>query len=251
MAEVHGARGRIEVFEDFLAGEDIVAETAATRAFGGSGLRVLGQGIAETDSGITVVETDGNNGVGILTTTNEADHSCGVATAQAFVVGKMGTIVAECRVRFNDLDTKEFYFGLTDENEDAENLQGSTIHAETITVTLTAANLCGFLLSSELTDDEDWHMVYNGGTTTGETDSRELDADDDSVAGGWQVLRLEVAVNGTARWYIDGVLKQTVTGAVSTTAELAVIAMIEAKTAAIEYAFLDYVDISANRDWTV
>ena len=251
MAEVHGARGRIEVFEDFLAGEDIRENTAATRAFGGSGLRVLGQGIAETDSGITVIESDGNNGVGTLTTTDEVDHSCGVATAQAFVVGKMGTIVAECRVRFNDLDTKEFYFGLTDENVDAENLQGSTIHAETITVTLTAANLCGFLLSSELTDDEDWHMVYNGGTTTGETDSRELDADDDSVAGEFQVLRLEVAVNGTARWYIDGVLKQTVTGAVSTTAELAVIAMVEAKTAAIEYALLDYVDISANRDWTV
>jgi len=251
MAEVHGARGRIEIFEDFLGGEDIVAETAATRAFGGSGLRVLGQGIAETDSGITVGETDANNGVGILTTTNEADHSCGVATPQSFVVGKMGTIIAECRVQFVDLDTKEFYFGLTDENEDAENLQGSTIHAETITVTLSAANLCGFLLSSELTDDEDWHMVYNGGTTTGETDSRELDANDDAVAAEWQILRLEVAPNGTARWYIDGVLKQTVTGAVSTTAELAVIAMVEAKTAAIEYAWVDYVDISANRDWTV
>lgn len=251
MAEVHGAKGRIEIFEDFLAGEDIIAETAATRAFGGSGLRVLGKGIAETDSGITVIETDGNNGVGTLTTTDEVDHACGVATAKAFVVGKMGTIVAECRVRFNDLDTKEFYFGLTDENVDGEKLQGSTIHGETITVTLTAANLCGFLLSSELTDHEDWHMVYNGGTTTGETDSRELDADDDSVAGEFQVLRLEVAVNGTARWYIDGVLKQTVTGAVSTTAELAVIAMVEAKTTAIEYALLDYVDISANRDWTV
>ena len=44
--------------------------------------------------------------------------------------------------------------------------------------------------------------------------------------------------------------KQTVTGAVSTTAELAVIAMVEAKTAAIEYAWLDYVAIEANRDWT-
>ena len=114
MAEVHGAKGRIEIFEDFLGGEDIVAETAATRSFGGSGLRVLGQGIAEVDSGITVGETDANNGVGIFTTTDEIDHSCGVATPQSFVVGKMGTIIAECRVQFVDLDTKEFYFGLTD-----------------------------------------------------------------------------------------------------------------------------------------
>ena len=242
--------GRISIFEDFLAGEDIVAATAATRTFGGSGLRVLGQGIAETDSGITVGETDANNGVGILTTTDEADHSCGVATAQAFVVGKMAPINIECRVQFPDLDTKEFYFGLTDENVDAENLQGSTIHAETTTVTLTASNLCGFLLSSELTADEDWHMVYAGGTTTGETNSTNIDADVDAVAGEYDVLRLEVSPNGTARWYINGVLKQTKTGAVSTTAELAVIAMVEAKTAAIEYAWLDYVAIEANRDWT-
>ena len=42
-----GANGRVEIFEDFLAGEDIVAETAASRSFGSSGLRVIGQGIAE------------------------------------------------------------------------------------------------------------------------------------------------------------------------------------------------------------
>ena len=242
--------GKIKIFEDFLAGEDIVANTAATRAFGGSGLRVVGQGIAETDSGITVGETDANNGVGILTTTDDADHSCGVATSQSFVVGKMAPISIECRVQFPDLDTKEFYFGLTDENVDAENLQSSTIHAETVTVTLTAANLCGFLLSSELTDDEDWHMVYNGGDTTGQTDSREIDADVDAVAGEYDVLRLDVFPNGTAQWYINGALKQTTTGAVSTSTDLAVIAMVEAKGAAIEYAWLDYISVTANRDWT-
>ena len=89
MAEVHGANGRIEIFEDFLAGEDIVAATAATRSFGGSGLRVLGQGIAETDSGITVLESDGLNGVGAFTTTNEDAHSCGLAPGTVFDVAKM------------------------------------------------------------------------------------------------------------------------------------------------------------------
>jgi len=46
------------------------------------------------------------------------------------------------------------------------------------------------------------------------------------------------------------VLKQTVENAVSTTAELAVIAMVEAKGAAIEYAWIDYISISAARDFT-
>ena len=242
--------GKIEIFEDFLAGEDIVANTAASRTFGSSGLRVIGQGIAETDSGITVGESDGLNGVGILTTTNEDAHSSGLTTGKIFDVGKMAPLNIECRVQFPDLDTKEFYFGLTDVNDDTSILEGNNLHGASTTITLTASDLCGFLLSAELTDDEDWHMVYNGGDTTGQTTSTSIDADVDAVAGEYDVLRLEVAPNGTARWYINGALKQTVTGAVSTSTDLAVIAMVEAKSAAIEYAWIDYIAIEANRDWT-
>ena len=251
MAEVHGANGRIEIFEDFLAGEDIVAATAATRSFGGSGLRVLGQGIAETDSGITVLESDGLNGVGVFTTTNEDAHSCGVATGTVFDVAKMAPIVAECRVQFADLDTKAFYFGFTDVNTDTTILEGNQLVAASGTLTLSASDLCGFLLDAEATDDEDWIMAYNGGTTTGETTIANIDANDDAVAGEFQILRLEIAPNGTARWYVDGVLKQTKTGAVSTTTDLALLAMIEARAASNEYVYLDYIYVSANRDWTV
>jgi hypothetical protein len=251
MAEVHGANGRIEIFEDFLAGEDIVAATAATRSFGGSGLRVLGQGIAEADSGITVLESDGLNGVGAFTTTNEDAHSCGLATGTVFDVAKMAPIVAECRVQFADLDTKAFYFGFTDVNTDTTILEGNQLVAASGTLTLSASDLCGFLLDAEATDDEDWIMAYNGGTTTGETTIANIDANDDAVAGEFQILRLEIAPNGTARWYIDGVLKQTKTGAVSTTTDLALLAMIEARAASNEYVYLDYIYVSANRDWTV
>ena len=106
------------------------------------------------------------------------------------------------------------------------------------------------LRDAEATDDEDWIMVYNGGTTSGETTIANIDADNDAVAGEWDVLRLEVSINGTARWYVNGVLKQTVEGAVSTSTDLAVLAMIEARSAAIEYAWIDYIAIEANRDWT-
>ena len=248
MATVQGPIGKIEIFEDFVGAE---VPIALTNAFGNIGsLRVIGDGLAETDSGIVALDSDAVNGVAQFTTTNEDKHAAGVTTSAMFDVGNMGTIVAECRVQFPDLDTKEFYFGLTDENVDAENLEGSTIHGASTTITLTAATLCGFLFSAELTDDEDWHMVYNGGTTTGETDSTNIDADVDAVAAEYDIIRVEVAINGTARWYINGVLKQTVENAVSTTAELAVIAMVETKTATNEYAWIDYIAIEANRDWT-
>ena len=242
--------GRIKIFEDFLAGEDIVAETAASRSFGSSGLRVIGQGIAETDSGITVGESDGLNGVGILTTTNEDAHSCGLTTGKIFDVGKMAPINIECRVQFPDLDTKAFYFGLTDVNDDTTILEGNNLVAASGTLTLSASDLCGFLIDAEATDDEDWIMVYNGGTTTGETTIANIDADEDAVAGEYDILRLEVAPNGTARWFINGALKQTVEGAVSTTTDLAVLAMIETRAASNEYAWIDYIAIEANRDWT-
>ena len=242
--------GKISIFEDFLAGEDIVAATAATRAFGGSGLRVIGQGIAEADSGITVGESDGLNGVGILTTTNEDAHSCGLTTGKVFDVGKMAPINIECRVQFPDLDTKAFYFGLTDVNDDTTILEGNNLVASGASLTLSASDLCGFLIDAEATDDEDWIMVYNGGTTSGETTIANIDADNDAVAAEWDVLRLEVSINGTARWYVNGVLKQTVTGAVSTSTDLAVLAMIEARAASNEYAWIDYIAIEANRDWT-
>ena len=242
--------GKVVIFEDFLAGEDIVAATAATRSFGDSGLRVIGQGIAEADSGITVGESDGLNGVGILTTTNEDAHSCGVTTGKVFDVGKMAPINIECRVQFPDLDTKAFYFGLTDVNDDTTILEGNNLVASGTSLTLSASDLCGFLIDAEATDDEDWIMVYNGGTTSGETTIANIDADNDAVAGEYDILRLEVAINGTARWYINGVLKQTVTGAVSTSTDLAVLAMVAARSAAIEYAWIDYIAIEANRDWT-
>ena len=242
--------GKVSIFEDFLAGEDIVAATAASRSFGGSGLRVIGQGIAENDSGITVGESDGLNGVGILTTTNEDAHSCGLTTGKVFDVGKMAPINIECRVQFPDLDTKAFYFGLTDVNGDTAILEGENLVAASGTLTLSASDLCGFLIDAEATDDEDWIMVYNGGTTSGETTIANIDADNDAVAAEWDVLRLEVSINGTARWYVNGVLKQTVTGAVSTSTDLAVLAMIEARAASNEYAWIDYIAIEANRDWT-
>ena len=245
------SKGRIEIFEDFIGGEDIVANTAASRTFGTAGLRVIGQGIAETDSGIVLLESDGLNGVGRLTTTNEDAHSIGLTTATMFDVAKMGTIVLEARVQFENLDTKEFYFGLTDVNADQTIIEGGTMVGNGTTMTLTASDLCGFYLSAELTDDEDWHAVFNGGTTTGETDSTELDLDDDAVAGEFDVLRLEVGNNGTARWFVNGVLKKTQAGAVSTTPDLAVLLMVATYGAAIETVDVDYISITANRDWTV
>src|SRR5690606_16350660 len=124
------------------------------------------------------------------------------------------------------------------------------ITGATATLTLTASDLVGFYLSAELDEDEMWHGVYNGGATTGATDSTTVELVD-TVAGEWDVVRLEVDPNGTARWYVNGDLLQTVVGAVSTTTDLKFFAAVEAKGAAVETMDVNYVLIRANQDWTV
>lgn len=244
--------GGIELFEDFCGPEWIIAETT-TGSIGP--FRVIGQGLETNDSGIIVNESDPClSGVARLTTTDEDLHSVGLTTAKVFDVATMAPIVLECRVQFANLDTKQFFFGLSDENDDTEVLEDNLVCIKSgapTTVVLTASDLCGFLLSSEATDHEDWHAVYNGGTTTGETTSTNIDLSDDAVAGEWQVLRLEVDPDGTARWYIDGVLLKTLEGAVSTTTDMAAIALLQATTTTNMTADLDYILVRAARNWTV
>ena len=255
MAESGG--GKIRIFDDFVGCEVPEGGTAAPATvpfFTPGGLRVVGQGLAETDSGINGLDADGLNGVVQLQTTDEADHSVGFTTSKCFDMALNGGIMIEARVRFDDLDTKRAYFGLTDVVTDGVGvIKGEQMFGTGTTLTLTASDLCGFFIGSELTDDEDWHGVYNGGTTTGATTSTDVDLNDDAVAGEFQVLKLTVSNDGTARWYIDGVLLQTVTGAVSTTTDLAVLLMIDAvdTTAGGVVMDVDYVLIEANRDWTV
>ena len=251
--------GRIEIFEDFIGAEWIIAETAASGAIGS--LRVIGDGIAETDSGAINLESDGMSGVVQLTTTNEDKHGVYIATPVMFDVGLMGPLVLEARLRLPALANCEVFVGFSDVNSDDLSLEDDLVHGGTATITLTASDLVGFLLSSEISspDAADWHTVYNGGTTTGETTSTNLDVDDAAVAGEYQIFRVEIAPNGTAFFYIDGVAvggsasakSSGVSGAVSTSVDLAAVVGVESKTTSNLTLDIDYIKIMANRDWVI
>lgn len=245
--------GGIRIFEDFTGPEDPVGLSVSTGTFG-SVFRVVGETHADTDSGVVILESDGLGGVARLTSPNGTDNdSIAITTATMFDVGLMGPLVAEIRVRFADLNTKDFFFGFSDLNGDTLGIEGKVISNNgTSTLTLDASDFCGFYLSAELSDDEDWHMVYAGGTLTGETDSTAIDADKDAVATEFDVLRLQLDPNGDVTWTINGVQKQFKSGAISTSTDLACQAIIENKgTGTVETVDLDYFLITAGRDWTV
>jgi hypothetical protein len=240
-----GEVGRIRLFYDFY-GEDPIAGTAPLRPLGP--FSVGGQGSEDTDAGVPTIAGI-LSGAGRLTTTNEANHTTMVGTQAAFDVALSGTLVLETRVQMENLDTKEVFIGFSDIAPETLSIETDILTGATATMTNTASDFVGFFLSAELSDDEDWHAVYNGGTASAVTDSTALDLDDDAVAGEWQILRLEIAPNGDTRWYVDGDLKKTVAGAASTSVNLALCVGVEAKGAAIETLDVDYILVKANRDW--
>ena len=157
--------GVIEIFEDFVGAEWIVANTAASGQIGS--LRVIGDGIAETDSGVVNLESDGMSGVAQLTTTDQDKHACGISTPIMWDVALMGTLVLEARVRLPAEANRAVFIGFSDVNSDDLSLEDDLIHGNGTTTTLTASDLVGFHYSSEYTNADAWHTAYTGGTTTG------------------------------------------------------------------------------------
>ena len=250
--------GIVEIFEDFVGAEWIVANTAASGQIGS--LRVIGDGIAETDSGVVNLESDGMSGVAQLTTTNEDKHACGISTPIMWDVALMGTLVLEARVRLPAEANRAVFIGFSDVNSDDLSLEDDLIHGNGTTTTLTASDLVGFHYSSEYTNADAWHTAYNGGTSTGETTSTSIECTgEDAVAGDFQVFRVELAPNGTAFFYIDGkpagnsasVKASGISGAVSTSVDLAAMVVVESKTTTALTLDVDYVLVRGNRDWTV
>ncbi len=253
MATVQSEVGPIRIFEDFTGGnENPIAETTDAPIDFPPYFQLVGNGMTETDHGAILLDSDGLSGVLQLQCTNESEHACGLQTAKMFDVALMGTLVAECRVRFAAPGTsKSAFFGFTDVVSDQAIIEGGIVSGTSSTLTLTATDICGFLMQTDLTDSTDWHMVYNGGSTTGATTSTGVDADAGAVAGDFQILRVEIDNNGTARWFIDGVLKQTKAGAISTSDDICAKFLVEEKATGNATADLDYILIEANRDWTV
>ena len=246
MATVQSGQGKIRLFNDFFGVGDTLALTADTAELGD--FYAGGEGFEDADAGIA--GNDALSGVVTLTSANTDADTTFIGTHIAFDVALMGPIILETRVQVPDLDTKEIFFGLTSILSVDEQLEDIVINASGTTLTM-PADLAGFYLSDELTDDEDWHGIHSGGTASASTTTTGVDLDDDAVAGEWQVLRLEVMPTGTCRWYIDGELKQTVAGAVSTSTDYAVVLAAGANTTQLNIVECDYILVEANRDWTV
>jgi len=260
MATVQSGPGRIRLFNDFFCGwdqSDIAATTTLADLEMAGPFIIFGEGLLNLDAGLFHLNVL-SGAVRVTSTAAAEDDPVCIGTYNAFKVGLMAPILLETRIQCNNLDTKRIFFGLTDAEGGDEkkdlSIEDDIVASTTLTFTPVASDYVGFLFSSEMSDVDVWHGLYRGGTEamTGGAVSETYDFDGhELVAGDWQILRLEVDPNGTARWYIDGVLVKTQEGACATTVAMGVVLGVEGVGSAVEQMDVDYLLVEANRDWTV
>jgi hypothetical protein len=241
-----GSVGKIVICDDFTGNIDLVANTATSRVIGNGSFKLHGQGIAEVDSGAPSVANK-ENGVIRLTTTDEAAHAAAAVTDAVFKPSVNGTVVLEARVSMQALTARHAFIGFSDVGL-VTAISPAT--GSTVTITLADSDLIGFLMSSTLTAATAWHAVHNGGSSTGVTVSTSLVTGEVAVAAEMDVLRIEIDTNGTGRWYINGELVKTLAGAVAPTVALGVFVGAQATTTTIATLDVDYIKVTAARDWT-
>ena len=242
--------GKIRLFDDFCGPEIPVANVVAYGTTAGGCHSFVGDfalkgDIADDDAG--AVALDVVNGAVRLTATNEENEGMCLTTDTVFSPVLMGPIVVEARVNMQAVTARNIYVGLCDIIID---LIDPPVQSVTVTHTLTASDLAGFHIDTSLTAGTTWHCVYNGGTTTGATASTSTTSGVVAVAGEYDVLRLVVDTNGTVEWFINGDSKQKVENAVSTSVLQGVICGTFGTATTISDIDVDYLLVTANRDWT-
>ena len=250
MATIQSEFGTTTLFDHFAGPEIPVANAVAYGTSAGGcnyyigDFKVTGD-LGETDTGVVGLSKAG--GFVRISGNNEDGKGVAIGTEVCLSPALNGTLVLETRIEMQALTTRVVWAGFCSVNADDV---AEPLTATGTTLTLTADRICGFVLDSQLTAGTKWHMPYKGGSASAPTDSTTVVSDVTAVAAECDTLRVEIDPNGTARWYINGDLKQTVVGAASTTGLLAGYVGCWGTTTTAADADVDYLAVRFNTDYT-
>jgi len=238
--------GRIRLFDDFCGPECPVAnaEAATTPGHFVGPFKIIGDTV-ETDTG--TVATDKASGYLLISGNDEDGKGVAIATSVCFSPVLNGTIVVEARLEMAAITARNVFVGLAGTLAD-DVAEPATATTTTITKVVPCV---GFLLDSQLTAGTYWHMPYLLASDTTQT-STDVVSSQIAVAAESDILRLEVDPNGAARWYINGILEQSVGAglAATTTTLLGACVGCWGTTTTAATIDVDYLLVEANRDWT-
>lgn len=211
-----------------------VADVNLTYTLPGSGIRIFGEGIDETDSGFVVAIGEGG-AIGTLITTDEADHAgalgVGITTSVPYQPDNNGSIVVDALVAQSaDVLLRRFFLGwvgLTPDNITSPCTGSGT------TITNVQDDLAGLFFDVGLTDGDRYFTPYNkGGTDPTRSTALINTGVDVANAGTYQRLRVEVTAAGVVRCFINKVEVKLITGALDVDEEIAPLLLLESTSAA-------------------
>ena len=132
----------------------------------------------------------------------------------------LGPTVFECRASFSQLTGVAACFGLSDTlATDAEHLLHTVDSGTVADGGLTVTNTVEWAFSSDATASTAWQYVSENAGTIGNSGAEEASSGG-PTADTYDTLRIEVDADGTARYYLNGVLETTRASAVATSALL-------------------------------
>jgi len=243
MATVQSGPGVIKLHFEGATGNWPIALTNASAMAGDF---ILSGHLLDTDTGITRISKTG--GWCRLVGANEDGKGIALGTGIGFSPVLNGPMSFEARLETSAITARTIFLGFC--SASAEDI-AEPLTSTATTYTPVAASYAGWWFDSQLTASTKWHMPHYGGTTACSVTSTATIAPDTLTLAESVVLRVEIDPNGTARWYINGVLRQTVVGAVSTTTLLAAFVGVFGTTTTEVDLDINYVDFEAFRDWTV
>jgi len=247
--------GKIRLFNDFCGPEIPVATAVAYGTTAGGCNYYLGDfavkgDLADTDAGVVSLAIP--SGAVRVTGTNEDDIGMSLVTELVFSVPLNGTLIVEARIQMQALTARNIFVGFC--GVGADNFLPPLVDSNATTHTLTATDLIGLNFNSIYTGASlFWHTVHNGGTLAGPTATSATVTDVVPVAAEWQVLRVEIDTDGTVEYWIDGTRKARIENAATVTATDLLCAVVGCygTTTTITDVDVDYMLVTANRDWTV
>ena len=234
----HDQPGLLSYYTEFADGVGkAIADTGGSATLN-TGVRVIGQGVAETDSGaVAQAAAEGVRGDMRLTTTNEVAHTIALATPVVFQPDQHAPIVIDCEfTHVSAITLRATFCGFAGTIADALDPRAT---GATTTITLVDDDLVALFQDVGLTDTDGIFLPHNKGnaaasiatTATGVDLSQTI-----AAAATFQRWRVEIDASGNVVAFIDKVQVGSITAALDADEEVGAVFYVESTSTATKSA---------------
>lgn len=243
-----GSFGRIRVFEDFLG----MAGVSAGAAPATDVVSRIGQlSFVGVNEGTTTMLVDEPGGVLSMTTSGNDNDNCCIF-AGPFVPAD-GGVVMEVRFKMEDIASSAVFAGWSETlNQTTAPVMPAESTGATPTLTINGSGGVAGLLHDKDNTTAVWRAVAgDAGAVASDLTTSTGTVSVAPVNDEWDIVRVEIDVNGDAKIYHDGVLIDDVAACVTASDYGFCMIMLEERASTAEKLEVDYFYAEGGRDWTV